>query len=677
MYRPPRQVRLPKGSSSGVMPTAGTNLRDFPSLLDTTYATWIENYWIHGTGRLVKRKGTTENFDTTDSNRIPLWKEFLNDYEIVGYGQKVRAYNTTTGTFTDIKTDFSSSNSYFDGVRTGDYFFITTLTDGLWRIAQTINYSQLQATGATQNKFTISSDSGTPATTITGVTSGAVASIVSQTAVGTTWTIVCTTVSGTFTHGESITSGTLVNGILTNINPFTVGLEVTGQTSGAKGIILEQSDAGATGTLTLGSITGTFQNGEVLIDSSNPAGRGTATSVITFSITNISQAPYAKYIIYGEGRIVLYNLRTDPAGWAYSVRDTGSNPVFGTNWTVGSGFNDPGAGYYRNGETCTSADMIGNIYFIALEKGWTAFSIDQIDIGGVSSKYDNTIQESDLGIKKVKMTDVGLIACGTFGVKRLVSLGQPNIPYSEQWETLTEQLGEEYFNDVDFSNSDIVYDDMRGYIYISCAKGGTTSNLMLAIKADLAGVKSDVKTSATSFFTGLNPYKFLKKGREIYFTSYLDGITYHLFDGENDDGEEIYFEYTQELNISNVENFNLDLFKCEGELSLASNINIYFDVFDLNAIYQADRRNYTWTAQNSYSSGGGWGSAPWGSSGWGSTGTQTGLIYSKARMQTTIRNITRCRVRFTGSDTADHVLALFSASASIVTDTRNNTLAPN
>jgi len=52
---------------------------------------------------------------------------------------------------------------------------------------------------------------------------------------------------------------------------FTVGLVVTGGTSGATAVILADSDAGATGTLTLGSVLGTFQNNEALSDTSTGA----------------------------------------------------------------------------------------------------------------------------------------------------------------------------------------------------------------------------------------------------------------------------------------------------------------------------------------------------------------------------------------------------------------------
>lgn len=55
---------------------------------------------------------------------------------------------------------------------------------------------------------------------------------------------------------------------------FAVAEIVTGGTSGAVGTVLAQTDAGATGTLFLGSVTGTFQNNETLTGS--VAGAATA-----------------------------------------------------------------------------------------------------------------------------------------------------------------------------------------------------------------------------------------------------------------------------------------------------------------------------------------------------------------------------------------------------------------
>ena len=672
-YVAPQPLSQPRQSStSGTMPMFGTNLRDYSRLLDTSKALYVENYWIHGTGRLVKRKGTTLNFDTGESDVIPLHMEYQNEFEIVGYGTKVRAYNTSDGTFTDIKTDFTANNGGFSGDRAGDYFFVTNILDGLWRISFTLPYTQYQNLSG-QNTFIIPATSGTIGATITGVTSGETANVVSSTgSVPGTLTVIVSGLSGNFTHGEAITSGSLVGATLSNINPFTIGAKITGAISGAQGIILENADNGETGVLTIGTINGTFQNAEIITDDEGEHGQATLTAILTFAITAVSGAPKAKYVKYVIDRLLLLNLRDNPAGWSYSDKDTSANPPF-TDYTVGSGINEPGGGSYRNGAEGTDIAVIGDIIFLTFTKGWHAFRITQTDVGGVTSKVDTPVQTSDLGISKAAITDIGLVVCGDFGVKRLISLGQPNVPFSEQWETMTEQLGEDYFDDVNFGQASFVFDDKRGYVYLACAKGGgTTNNHIIALKADLTGVETTVSQSATSFFTGLNPYRFLRKDGEIFFTSSIDGISSHLFDGENDNGNEIYSQYYQELTFGTMtDTFNLDEWKCEGELSSGSDITVSFDTFDENGYFQAAVDSYQWMASNSYTAGGGWGASKWGDSWGGGGGTLSGLTYDAGGAEPKLRGLTRLRVRFESSDTADHIIALFSAKVSIVSPTRN------
>jgi hypothetical protein len=60
---------------------------------------------------------------------------------------------------------------------------------------------------------------------------------------------------------------------------FTVGSLLTGATSGATATIKAQVDSGATGTLQLGNITGTFQNGETITDAAG--GSAKASSIVT------------------------------------------------------------------------------------------------------------------------------------------------------------------------------------------------------------------------------------------------------------------------------------------------------------------------------------------------------------------------------------------------------------
>ncbi len=92
---------------------------------------------------------------------------------------------------------------------------------------------------------------------------------------------------------------------------FTVGQVVTGGTSAAVGTILSQSDAGATGTLTIYKVTGTFQDNEALTD---PLG-GSATA--NFAGTWASRVSEQYYI--GSSGYTL-DLTKIIHGWLYAKR---------------------------------------------------------------------------------------------------------------------------------------------------------------------------------------------------------------------------------------------------------------------------------------------------------------------------------------------------------------------
>lgn len=64
---------------------------------------------------------------------------------------------------------------------------------------------------------------------------------------------------------------------------FTVGKVAIGGTSGARGYIIADTDSGATGTLTLAFVTGTFQNDEALTDTAT--GSATVDGTLTNSVS--------------------------------------------------------------------------------------------------------------------------------------------------------------------------------------------------------------------------------------------------------------------------------------------------------------------------------------------------------------------------------------------------------
>lgn len=667
--------RLRVGNVMGTMPIYGTNLQDDSQLLDTRFALFIENYLVHGVAKMQKRPGQQVNFDTTESNEIPLSEEFRYDDDIIAYGAKVRAYNNVTGLFTNIKTDFVGSD--FTGGRYGDYFFVNTLLDGLWRIDYRIAWAESYNLVG-NNTFMIAKQIATTITagqTLTDSTTGHTGTVVSVTAESDgAMTLVVNSLTGVFTLGGAVTGGTLAAASLTNVNPMTTGLKITGATTGTTAIILEQSDGGATGYFVLGSILGAgFANGEILTDTST--GRVLTTSLVTFGITQVSGAPKAKIFRIVGKRGLLVNLATDESAYNYSAADTGTSPPF-TNWTTGTGFNDPGAGSNRNGGACRDACMIGDIIFVGQQSGWYAFQITQTEISGVSAKYDQEVStRQNFPVYRCVMTNVGMIVTNSSGIWRLISLGQPNIPYSDQWESLTEELGEDYFTDVTFDKTDTMYDPLRGFIYVTMDKDSDTNNLVLAVKAELTGVDNAVKTGATSFLTGWNVLRFMVRGNTIYGTSAIDGIRHILFIGQKDVERPIHSEYLQELNFALTDAFNMEEFFTKGEFSGASLVTISFDTFDETGYYEARRRVYTWLPRHSYvADEGGWGSAAFGSGAWGGASIVGGLVPVRRGAKIRLRELSRVFLRFESDDYSEHVINWFSANAVITKQTRDRSL---
>lgn len=678
----PIQMPTSVGSKGvmGSMPTFGTNLQDDSQLLDTRSALWVENYLVHGVAKMQKRPGQIVNFTTGESTPVPLDEEYLYGYDVVAYGSKVRVYNNASGTFTNIKTDFTSGA--FTGGRYGDYFFVNTPLDGLWRMSFGMTWAKAYNFSG-DNVLLINKNAGTSIVggqIITDTTSGNTATV--QQAVElttTTMKLVVNPISGAFTIGGGVTGGTLAGATLTNVNPFYVGSKVTGATSGATAIILEVTDNGATGTFVLGSILGTFQNGEVLTapdpDFGGSLSRGTATSLVTIGITQVTSAPKANVFRIVGNRGILIGLASDPSGYNYSDADTGANPPF-NNFTSGTGFTSPGVGGFRQGGQALDATLIGDIIFIGQANGWCAFTITQIDLNGESSKEDTVVATGlDFPVYRCVMSNVGMLVASKAGIHRLISLGQPNIPYSDQWENLTKDLGDEYFTNVTFDDVDIAYDSVRGFVYSTLDKSSEINNLVLAVKVDLPGEANTVKTGATSFLTGWNILNFLNKQGTIYGMSAVTGTRFELFTGQKDVDSPIYSLYVQELNFAMTDAYNLGQFYIKGELSPASRLTISFDTFDETGYYEPRRKAYTWTARHSYlSDSGGWGEAAFGSAGWGGGALASGLNQDYTGRDVQLRGLTRTFLRVECDDYSEHFLNWFSANASIIRPVRIDSL---
>lgn len=455
---------------------------------------------------------------------------------------------------------------------------------------------------------------------------------------------------------------------------FTVGTVVRGATSGATGVILQdEATGGATGTLTLGNISGTFVDNEVLEDNNSIPGVAVANGVVTFTATGVGAAPIAGVIALIETRLFLGNLRDDRAAVAYSAVDSGANPPF-TDWTVSTSQTGAGRVNYRNAGAIQAIQPLGQNIVVLAERGKFAFFINQLDSGGSIKKTDVFVQTRlDFGAAPNAIaTDKGLFYANRAGLWQLVSVGQDNIPFSDQEFLASILLGPEFFADLNLDDADIIYDSVNNIVMLTCAKDSQLNNLVIVYNTE---------TKAMTQFQGWNIKRWLSLNQEIYALSSIDGRVFKCFEGFDDDGLPIGTEYSQEINLSPMYFRSvLQEFYCQGLLSEDSAIAINFSIYDPQGCYEQNKKQYTWNASDCGSSPfGGWGAAAFGVKSWGGASLDpdfASTVPSFNGIRPWIRNFQRVIVSFTSGDKLPHTINWFSIGAKTKVPIRIRNLNP-
>lgn len=418
---------------------------------------------------------------------------------------------------------------------------------------------------------------------------------------------------------------------------FTVGKKITGATSGATAIILQDADSGSSGTLTLGSVEGVFLDDETITDSSG--GTALVNGVLGWGFNTISGSPICRVLRVIGNRLHAGGLLENLAAVWYSEADSGGNPPF-TTWTPGTNQSNPGKIYFRNaGEVYDIKEYGQNIVLVLAEFGKWAFYISVVDSAGTLKKVDEVVlQKVDFGGRNGVMTDRGFFYVNKAGLWNLVSLGQPNIPFSKQEMEETLLLGNNFFKDVDLSNSSIAYDPTRKLILLTCAKDSSVNNLVVVY---------NVEFKAISFFTGWSISRFADVNGEIYAGSANSTKLYKVFEGNNDDGAEIWAEFYQEVKLGELSTRDmLKDFYIQGFLSSSSDVEISFDIYDKNGNFIYRKTVWNWTAQTGSSSlSDGFGVASWGTASWSGNIDISNTIEAFDGCTPRIANFQRVRVR--------------------------------
>lgn len=433
----------------------------------------------------------------------------------------------------------------------------------------------------------------------------------------------------------------------TQTGNFTVGDVITGATSGATAVILEDNDAGATGTLTLGTIDGVFVAGEIITDTAT--GSASVNGTLDWTATEVSTAPIAKGIRLLGSRLFLFDLQDNPSGVAYSQSDDGSNPPF-TIWTVGTNVDEPGLVSSRNIGEIRDIQQIGGYYVIWGDEGKFAFTISSIDSGGVLSKVDDFLmQRIDFGgARGAIMTPIGLVYANENGFYSLLGIGQDTDRFSDQDYFLVDHLGNNFFTDIDVSNGDIIFDEKRKVILFACARDSATNNVVIGY---------NIESKAVFEFTGWNVSRWFKVSGDIYAANSLKTSIHKCFDGHDDNGLAIGTEYVQELNLGSLY-LSQDLLGCyvQGFLSASTEINVNFDAYNQEGLFASERAQFTWTAQSVGGSASGFGSASWGITSWGGYSPDPLLVESFDGCRPFVRRVQRIVLRITSGDLVDHVI---------------------
>lgn len=428
---------------------------------------------------------------------------------------------------------------------------------------------------------------------------------------------------------------------------FNLGATLTGGTSGATAIILQDVDAGATGTLTLGAITGTFQNNELITDNGAVPGSADVNGTVAFAITEIATSPRRTQAIAAINSR-LFAGTSDSV--QYSAIDTGTNPPF-TDWAVSTLATGAGRVDNRRAGTVRSIVDLADFILVFADEGKYAFKIDTIDSAGTLSKIDTPIMSRlDFGgARGAISTPKGVFYANERGLWQLTAIGQADVPFSDQERIITKLLTTNFFDDLTLTNMDLVFDSKRETVFMTCARNSTINNFVLW---------ANVETGAIGEFSGWNLNRFLQDGIHTYGVDSRNRQAYECFEGFSDDGNDIGTEYLQELNTGGLETrkFLMGLY-VQGFLSASTSLTVRFDIFDVQGRPITDKLRFTWTSQYNLNGADGYSNARYASSSYGGDEDFANTIESFDGIRPFIRNYQRIRVHITGGDELPHIIS--------------------
>lgn len=383
-----------------------------------------------------------------------------------------------------------------------------------------------------------------------------------------------------------------------------------------------------------------------------------------FTVTEIAAAPLSSIIKAIGPRLYAAN--------GYSVSycsvDTGTDPPF-TDWTVAATATAGGKVSFRNAGTINAICSLGDIIVCFGNTGKFAFRIQtQSDGTGTVVKVEDVIIDRvDMGgASGAITTPKGLYYVNDAGLWQIISLGQPNIPFSDQETLSSVNLGTEYFKDISLTSADLIYYARYNTVLVTCAKQSVQNNHVIAYNPEI---------QAFSTFRNWNIGRWMSFENEIYGGSSVKTAIYHCFAGYSDDGAAISVDYLQELKTGNLwTRQQLYGLYCKGLLNPLSVVKVSLNIYDIAGKFIENKAVFNWTAQTNNNKSDGYGTAQWGGSAWGGDVDNSGLIECFDGMRQFIRNYSRIQVRVSESSLLGLQLDWISLDARVKTNIRRRKL---
>ena len=434
---------------------------------------------------------------------------------------------------------------------------------------------------------------------------------------------------------------------------------LTGGTSEATAVILEDSDSGSAWYITLGEVSGTFEDNETITWDIG-SGSADVNGIIDWQINEITDSPICLVLYQFNSRLFAGNIKGDISRIMWAEQDAGNNPPF-TNWTTSATppeKDDPSSLRFRNGGEIKSISSLGGQIIGLLDDGKMGFRIEVVDVGsvGLTQKPVIDFQEIDfVGEKGAVSTQYWVFYVNESGIWNMVSGGNTSQPYSQNEANISKVLGATFLENLTLTDADIIYDNNQDLILITCKEESTKNNIVIWFDPEL---------KAFGKFDNLHINRFFKINNQLYGTGSRKTKIWKMFEWNSDDNTSIAAKYEQEINLGSINHlYALERTFINSEISETTALTISFDIYNRKGQLVDRKKTYTVSTDETVGDFEGFGEFGWGDAfGWPEI-VGNGLINTYAAKRTRIHEFYRLVFRIEEDSEQPHKINWFSLTA--------------